>query len=137
MIESISHITFVVKDVKRTAELFRSVFHAKEVYDSSHKNFSVSYEKFFLIGHTWIAVMEGESSLERSYNHIAFKVSEGDFDSYIKKIREFGLEIVKGRDRIKGEARSVYFYDYDHHLFELHTGTLSQRLSSYRKHERL
>lgn len=133
MIDSISHITFIVKDVKRSAELFRSVFNAEEVYDSSNKKFSVAYEKFFLIGDTWIAIMEGHSISERSYNHIAFKVSESDIDEYIRKVREVGLEIIEGRNRIEGEARSVYFYDYDNHLFELHTGTLSERLSSYRK----
>lgn len=132
MIESISHITLVVKDVKRSADLFRSVFNAEEVYDSSDKNFSVAYEKFFLIGGTWIAIMEGHSISERSYNHIAFKIPESDFDDYVRTVRKSGLEIIEGRNRIEGEARSIYFYDYDNHLFELHTGTLSDRLSSYR-----
>jgi catechol 2,3-dioxygenase-like lactoylglutathione lyase family enzyme len=132
MIESISHITFIVKDVRRSADLFRSVFNAEEVYDSSDKNFSVAYEKFFLIGGTWIAIMEGNSSTERTYNHIAFKIPESDVDDYVIKIRKSGLEIIEGRNRIEGEARSIYFYDYDNHLFELHTGTLSERLSSYR-----
>ena len=76
MIESISHITFIVKDVRRTADFFRSVFNAEEIYDSSEKSFSTSYEKFFIIGGTRIAVMEGEPLSEGSYNHIAFKVPE-------------------------------------------------------------
>jgi catechol 2,3-dioxygenase-like lactoylglutathione lyase family enzyme len=133
MIESISHITFIVKDVQRSAELFRFVFNAEEVYDSNNKNYSAGYEKFFLIAGTWIAIMEGDSSLDRSYNHIAFKISESDFDEYIERVKASGLEILEGRNRIEGEARSVYFYDYDNHLFELHTGTLAERLSCYRK----
>jgi catechol 2,3-dioxygenase-like lactoylglutathione lyase family enzyme len=132
LIESISHITFIVKDVQRSADLLRFVFDAEEVYDSAGKNFSVAYEKFFIIGGTWIAIMGGRPSLERSYNHIAFKVAEADLDDYTRKIRKAGLEITEGRKRIDGEARSVYFYDYDNHLFELHTGTLTERLSSYR-----
>ena len=136
MIESISHITFIVKDVQRSAELLRFVFDAEEVYDSAGKNFSAGYEKFFIIGGTWIAIMEGRPSSERSYNHIAFKVAEDDLDDYIRKIRQAGLEITEGRKRIDGEARSVYFYDYDNHLFELHTGTLAERLSSYRRNRR-
>ncbi len=35
------------------------------------------------------------------------------------------------RSRVEGEGRSLYFYDYDNHLFELHTGTLFQRLQKY------
>jgi len=68
-----------------------------------------------------------------SISHITFKVSELDIDEYIRKIRDAELEIIEGRNRIEGEARSVYCYDYDNNLFELHTGTLSERLSSYRK----
>ena len=74
MIESISHLTFIVKDVKRSADLFRTVFDAKEVYDSAERIFSLAYEKFFLIGGTWIAIMEGDPLSERTYNHVAFKV---------------------------------------------------------------
>ena len=132
MIESISHITLIVKDVRRTADFFRSIFNAKEVYDSSEKNFSTSYEKFFIIAGNWFAVMEGEPLSERSYNHIAFKVPENEFDDYALKIEQLGVDIDPGRTRVEGEARSIYFYDYDNHLFELHTGTLSERLSRYR-----
>jgi len=131
MIESISHITFIVKDVKRTADFFRAIFNAKEIYDSSEKNFSASYEKFFIIGGTWIAVMEGETLLERSYNHIAFKVPDTEFDEYVLKVKQLGVEIKAGRNRTEGESRSIYFYDHDNHLFELHSGTLDERLSRY------
>lgn len=43
-----------------------------------------------------------------------------------------GIEIRESRNRIKEEGRSIYFYDYDNHLFELHTGTLNERLEAYR-----
>jgi hypothetical protein len=32
---------------------------------------------------------------------------------------------------VEGEGMSLYFYDYDNNLFELHTGTLEQRLARY------
>ena len=137
MIESISHITFIVKDVQRTAAFFRSIFDAKEVYDSSEKNYSTAYEKFLNIGGTWIAVMEGEPLPEKSYNHIAFKIPETEFDTYVLKLQAFGIEIDEGRSRVQGEGRSIYFYDFDNHLFELHTGTLEERLSRYTSAEPL
>jgi catechol 2,3-dioxygenase-like lactoylglutathione lyase family enzyme len=131
MIKALSHITLIVRDVEKTGCLLSIIFDAKEIYDSSAKNWSLSNEKFFIIGWVWIAVMEGEPAKDRSYDHIAFKISDADFDEYISRIKKLGLDIRPGRPRVKGEARSVYFYDYDNHLFELHTGTLEDRLKRY------
>ena len=130
MIETISHITLIVKDPFRTGRLLQEVLGAQEVYDSRGKNFSLSYEKFYVIGGIWFAVMEGEPP-ERSYGHIAFKVPESELDEYAVRIGQLGLETRIGRDRVEGEGRSLYFYDYDNHLFELHTGTLEERLRRY------
>jgi catechol 2,3-dioxygenase-like lactoylglutathione lyase family enzyme len=76
--------------------------------------------------------MEGEK-IEKSYNHIAFKIDESDYEMYLKRIENLGLEIKVGRERVIGEGNSIYFYDYDNHLFELHTGTLETRLHHYQK----
>ena len=75
--------------------------------------------------------MEGESLQERSYNHVAFKIPEAEFDAYVAKVKQLGVHIKPGRSRVEGEAQSLYFYDYDNHLFELHTGTLHERLAQY------
>jgi catechol 2,3-dioxygenase-like lactoylglutathione lyase family enzyme len=131
MIKSLSHITFIVRNIEKMAHFLSTIFDAEEIYDSAGKNFSISHEKFFLIGDTWIAVMEGASRSERSYNHIAFKISDSEFDEYVSRIKQLGLEVKPGRERVEGESRSIYFYDYDNHLFELHTGTLQDRLLRY------
>jgi fosfomycin resistance protein FosX len=131
VIEGLSHITLVVADLEKAARFFRAIFAAQEIYDSCGKNFSLSHEKFFLIGGTWIAVMEGDGRRSRSYDHIAFKIADSDVDTYAKRIRELGVEVKPGRGRVEGEGRSLYFYDYDGHLFELHTGALPERLERY------
>ena len=128
----ISHITFIVKDLGKATKFFKEIFEAKEIYSSEDKTFSISKEKFFLINDLWIAVMEGEK-IEKSYNHIAFKIDESDYEMYLKRLENLGLEIKVGRKRVIGEGNSIYFYDYDNHLFELHTGTLETRLHHYRK----
>jgi predicted enzyme related to lactoylglutathione lyase len=134
MISGISHITFIVSDLERSAQFFMTVFDAKEVYNSGDKIFSLSKEKFFLIGDIWICIMEGEVLPERSYNHMAFQIKESEVDEYLAKIKAAGGEIKKGRTRIKGEGCSIYFYDFDNHLFELHTGSLHERLKKYSIH---
>ena len=75
--------------------------------------------------------MEGTPPAERSYRHLAFKVSEEDLPKSEEKLRLLGAEIKPPRPRVDGEGQSLYFYDFDNHLFELHTGTLEQRLGRY------
>jgi catechol 2,3-dioxygenase-like lactoylglutathione lyase family enzyme len=135
MIKGLSHITFVVRDLDRMGRILSGVFGAREVYASGAATHSLSREKFFLIGDLWIAIMEGESLPSRSYNHVAFKIDDSDFDTYAGRVAALGLELRPPRPRIEGEGRSLYFHDDDNHLFELHTGTLSERLARYAAEE--
>lgn len=131
--KGISHITFIVRDLERMATFLCQGLGAREVYDSAARHFSLSPEKFFLLGGTWIAAMEGEPPAEKSYQHIAFAVEEADLPAYHAKLELLGVEIRPPRPRVEGEGHSLYFYDFDNHLFELHTGTLEERLARYGK----
>lgn len=131
MIEGISHLTFIVKDLEQATTFFKYIFDAEEVYASGDKKFSLSKEKFFLIGNQWIAIMEGNSLPERTYNHVAFKIHEEEFELYQSRVQKLGVDFKPPRSRVEGEGHSLYFYDFDNHLFELHTGTLSERLARY------
>ncbi|HHQ0205181.1 TPA: fosfomycin resistance hydrolase FosX [Listeria innocua] len=133
MISGLSHITLIVKDLNKTTTFLEEIFDAEEIYSSGDDTFSLSKEKFFLIAGLWICIMEGESLQERTYNHIAFQIQAEEIDEYIERIKSLGMEIKPERSRVKGEGRSVYFYDYDNHLFELHAGTLEERLKRYHK----
>lgn len=130
--KGISHITLICKDIVKSAQLFCDLFDAQEIYSSDEHNFSLSREKFLLIGDLWIALMQG-NSIERSYNHIAFHIDEKELASYEFKIQRNGLDILQGRPRDEREGKSIYFYDYDNHLFELHCGTLEDRLQFYKE----
>jgi catechol 2,3-dioxygenase-like lactoylglutathione lyase family enzyme len=130
-IQGISHITFVVKDLEKMKRVVIDVLGGEEVYSSGEKTFSISKEKFFLVNGVWIAAMEGESLPERTYNHTAFKVRVDDLPQFKSAIERLGLEMRESRPRVEGEGHSIYFYDFDNHLFELHTGTLEERLQRY------
>ncbi|MEO0637347.1 MAG: FosX/FosE/FosI family fosfomycin resistance hydrolase [Pseudomonadota bacterium] len=131
MVEGLSHITFVVRDLDRMEEILTQVLDAKRIYDSGENTFSLSRERFFDIAGIWVATMEGEPLHHRSYNHVAFKIDPWEYDKKLKQIQLLGLDVREGRTRVEGEGRSIYFHDYDNHLFELHTGTLSERLARY------
>jgi len=131
--EGISHITFIVKDLAKASLFFKNIFDAEEVYSSGDKMFSIAKEKFFLIGGQWLAIMEGESLVERTYNHIAFKIKDEEFALYEERVKALGVDYRPPRTRVVGEGQSLYFYDFDNHLFELHTGTLAERLKRYKE----
>lgn len=131
----LSHITFIVRDLDRMERILSTVLGARKVYDSGDDTFSLSRERFFLIGDSdnavWIAAMEGKPLPSRSYNHVAFRIDDADYDDCLSRVTSLGLDMREGRARVAGEGRSIYFYDDDNHMFELHTGTLDQRLKRY------
>lgn len=131
-IQGLSHITFICADLEKTAQMLKSIFDAEEVYASRDKMFSISKERFFIIAGIWIAIMEGAAT-EQTYNHVAFKIDSNDLLKFEEKIRSLGLQILPGRKRADEEGKSLYFYDYDNHLFELHTGELKTRLDFYNR----
>jgi len=133
VIVGLSHMTFVVRDLERVTRILTAILDAREVYASGDETFSVAREKFFQVGDLWIAVMEGEPLPSRTYNHVAFMIEDAEFEAYEAKVKATGLEIRVPRQRVPGEGRSIYFYDDDNHLFELHTGTLAERLERYAK----
>lgn len=130
-VQGVSHITFIVRDLDRMATFLCEGLGAKEVYDSKAKNFSLAREKFFVLGDTWLAAMEGEPPTERTYRHLALKVEADELLNFEARLRAIGAEVKEARPRVPGEGQSLYFYDFDNHLFELHTGTLEERLRNY------
>lgn len=133
MIQGLSHLTFVVRDINKMSAVITQILGGTEVYSSGENTFSTAREKFFLAVGIWIAIMEGESLPTRTYNHIAFKVSDEELDAARIAADKLGLDVRPPRPRVAGEGQSLYFHDYDNHLFELHTGTLDQRLARYAK----
>ena len=77
--------------------------------------------------------MEGESLPSRTYNHVAFKVIDEALEKARIAATKLGLDVRPPRPRVDGEGQSLYFHDHDNHLFELHTGTLDERLARYAK----
>jgi fosfomycin resistance protein FosX len=132
MVQGLSHITLVVADLEKTSRLIVEILGGKQIYSSGAATFSIAREKFFLVHDIWIAVMEGAPLQERTYNHLAFKISAEDLEPCRAAIERLGLEMLESRPRVAGEGDSLYFYDDDNHQFELHTGTLEQRLARYR-----
>lgn len=126
----LSHLTFVARDLERSARLWAEGLGAEQIYDSGARFHSHSPEKFFLLGGMWVALMQGEPG-SRSYRHAAFAVEADELPLFEARLRALGAEVQAPRARIEGEGVSLYFHDYDDNLLELHAGTLAQRLTAY------
>ncbi|MET3938625.1 metallothiol transferase [Paenibacillus sp. PvP094] len=128
-IQGINHLCFSVSNLERSITFYEQALGAR----IQVKGNKLAY--FDLAG-LWIALNQEDvirNYTERTYTHIAFTVKEEEFDKSVQELKAAGADILPGRARDPRDARSVYFTDPDGHLFELHTGTMKQRLDYYRE----
>ena len=130
-VAGVSDLTFIVRDLDRAARFFSEGLGAQEVYDSAGREFSLSREKIFELDGLWLVAMAGEPPATRSYQHVALAVSDAALPDYARRLAAIGAEVRPPRPRVEGEGQSLY--DFDNHLFELHTGSLAQRPARYRQ----
>ena len=125
MSTTISHIALVVRDPARTAHLFETLFGVKPVLPKQERKGPA--ETFISIGGAWFVLVLGEPAAARTDDHIAFSVPEDQLSALAAKLTVLGIE--SQMSRAGTAAKSLYFVDYDNHLFELHTGELERELS--------
>lgn len=131
-IRGINHVTLVVRDMDRTVRLLVQALGAREEYRSREREYSKYPETFLRIGDLWLVVMEdADTRRTRSYDHIALSIDLEAIPEVTRRLIDAGAEVVPSRPRIDAESASVYFYDFDNHLFELHAGDIAQRLRHY------
>lgn len=121
-IKNINHLAFACEDLERSTHLFQYIFGAELLKTTQE-------ERFLKLADFWIVLIKGKA-LEKSYNHYALQIDLKDLPEFEEKIKSLQLTILPGKERAVGENHSLYFYDYDNHLFELHTGDLQITLAT-------
>ena len=122
MLGSIAHVALVVREPTRTVELFRTLFDCEIV---SRRDADGHDETFVKLGYTWFALVQADTERTRTGDHIAFKVSKETLEATAQKLEALELEHIRARGNT-----SLYFFDYDNHVFELDTTTLDDHLKS-------
>jgi catechol 2,3-dioxygenase-like lactoylglutathione lyase family enzyme len=128
VLQGLSHVTYIVRDLERMARFLCHGLGGSEVPDTNQHSFTRAHERYFMVGGVWIAVTKGEPPRERSYQHLAFQVRPQDLPVCRERLAALGVEFRPARRAGPGEAESLYFYDFDDHLFELRTTSLRTRL---------
>lgn len=132
-LKGINHITFSVSDLEKSVEFYKNIFGAKLL---------VKGEKlaYFDLNGLWLA-LNIEKDIERneiykSYTHISFSIDEKEYDSTLEKLRNLDVDVQEGRPRFEEEGKSIYFRDFDGHLFEFHTKSREDRIEFYKKNRK-
>ena len=121
MLESIGHIALLVADPARTAVLFENLFATRTVHRVDADGHD---ETFFNLGNTWFVLVKGDGQRKRTGDHLAFHVTKAELLATAEKLKAMHLEFILARS-----DSSLYFFDYDNHVFELDTTDLSSELS--------
>lgn len=124
MITGINHITITTNDVNKSFDFYANTLGFKPL---------CRWDKgaYFLVGNTWFCINYDENTAPtKDYTHIAFDVTQDDYENIKSKIIASNVLIFK--DNVS-EGDSLYFCDPDGHKLEIHVGSWQTRIAT-KKH---
>lgn len=124
-VSGLNHITLAVADVERSLSFYRDVLGCKvrALWEDG---------AYLEAGSLWLCLShdnDARSCPHPGYTHIAFSVSEADYDTLSERLM---AECSIWKEN-KSEGASTYFLDPDGHKLEIHLGALEARLTHYRQ----
>jgi catechol 2,3-dioxygenase-like lactoylglutathione lyase family enzyme len=121
MIQGINHITLSIRDVEESFAFYVQVLGFSPVA-------RWPTGAYLLAGETWLALVLDEHVRESAlpeYTHVAFTVSDEDWEHLSQRIKQSGAEIWQDNWT---EGASLYFVDPNGHKLEIHASDLETRI---------
>jgi fosfomycin resistance protein FosX len=118
----IAHIALIVQDPARTAGFLHELFEAPVLGRTDADGHD---ETFVRLGVTWVALIGADVKRERTGDHIAFRVAREDIAPIADKLKSMGCEFI-----VSKSGTSLYFFDFDNHVFELDSSDQEQELDT-------
>lgn len=125
-ISGINHVTLAVRNLEESFQFYQKVLGFKPL---------AKWTKgaYFLVGDLWFCAIEDDridESFFNDYTHIAFTVSQEDFELICDRIENSGAQIWQENT---GEGASLYFTDPNNHKLEIHVSDLETRLKTIKE----
>jgi catechol 2,3-dioxygenase-like lactoylglutathione lyase family enzyme len=121
MLGPISHIALIVRDPARTAGFLRELFDAPVLRRTDADGHD---ETFVRLGVTWCALIGADVRCERTGDHVAFRVARESIPLFADRLKSRGCEFI-----LSESGTSLYFFDFDNHVFELDSSDQEQELN--------
>lgn len=121
MLGPISHIALIVRDPARTAGFLRELFEAPVLKRTDADGHD---ETFVRLGVTWCALVGADVGRERTGDHVAFRVARESIPLIADRLKSRGCEFILSKS-----GTSLYFFDFDNHVFELDSSDQEQELN--------
>ena len=120
MLGPIGHVALIVRDPARTAGFLRDLFDSPVLTRTDAEGHD---ETFVRLGVTWFVLVGADVKRERTGDHVAFRVAPGTIPSIAGKLKSMGYEFI-----LSDSGTSLYFFDFDNHVFELDSSDQGQEL---------
>ncbi|KZL48478.1 glutathione transferase [Nodularia spumigena CENA596] len=126
MITAINHITLSVANIEESFNFYTQVLGCQAIAKWQQG-------AYLIAGNLWLCLSldsHTRTNPATEYTHIAFSISEHDFQEYSVRLLKLGIQQWKQNT---SEGDSIYILDPDHHKLELHVGNLSTRIAAIKK----
>lgn len=120
MLGSIAHVALTVQDPARTAEFLRDLFESPILRRTDEDGHD---ETFIRLGVTWFALVKADVKRERTGDHVAFRVVPDAITAIAGRLKSKGYDFILNKT-----GTSLYFFDFDNHVFELDSSDQEQEL---------